>query len=116
MTIVGAASGMRVARRFPGAPHPNSTDYVNDPKPTFSPDGLIGGRLEGGVRQAQIAFQGIQLQPKQPLEEALYWLTGNEQFSGEERAKGTQRECLAERSEPRGAREFLRRGGVAESR
>lgn len=51
------SSGGLAGAIFPLAPQPNDTAYVKDPQPTFSPDRIIGARLEHGVRELIVSMQ-----------------------------------------------------------
>lgn len=46
---------------FPFAPAPNQTFYAPDPQPTYSPDRIIGARIEQGVREVLVSMQGAYL-------------------------------------------------------
>jgi hypothetical protein len=66
---VDEVSGRQLTQRSTGlenalfllAPQPNTTAYIPDPRPTFAPDRILGGRIEHGVREFQVSFQGAYL-------------------------------------------------------
>ncbi|RYE91874.1 MAG: hypothetical protein EOO75_07950 [Myxococcales bacterium] len=55
---LGQLNRLGAERLFPLAPQPNrNPDYAPDAGPTFSPDRIIGARLEQGVKEVQVGLQ-----------------------------------------------------------
>jgi hypothetical protein len=65
---------------FPLMPHPHAVDpYLPIALPTFSPDLIVGGKLEGGTRHVMIGLHGMQVS----RDTSLYgtpFLNGADQF------------------------------------
>lgn len=56
--VTGKRLSQRASLVFVAAPTPNTTFYDQDPQPTFAPDTIYGGRVEGGTSRVVVGLMG----------------------------------------------------------